>query len=197
MTQFRPALATLLHHFANSERAVAAVEFAMILPVMLVLYLGSIEASSLYTVDRRVTTISSTMGDLVSQADDVIAPDDIDDYFEAAEGILIPYSQANLQQVVSLIEIRNNGATKIVWSCASGGSAHSPGDSYPALAANSQMNQIARGTGSNKGYLVASETSYAYTPVFGAVIPGPINLYRESFYLPRFGARIDLDGSCP
>lgn len=182
----------LLRRFANTERAVAVVEFAMIVPVMLVLYLGSIEASSLYTVDRRVTTISSTIGDLVSQADDVISQGDIDDFFEAAEGILIPYSRANLQQVVSMIEVKKNGETRVIWSRTSGGTRRTQGDSYP-LPADAQMNIIARDT----GYLVASETSYAYTPVLGTVIPGPVNLYRESFYLPRFGACIDLGGTCP
>ena len=75
----------------------------------------------------------------------------------------------------------------------SGGTRRTPETSYQSLPASSQMNQIARDT----GYLVASETWYAYTPVFDSVIPGPINLYRESFYLPRFGACIDLGNTCP
>lgn len=190
-----PAL-SLLRRFASTEQAVAVVEFAMIVPVMLILYLGSIEAGSLYTVDRKVTTISSTIGDLVSQADEAISQAELDDYFEAAGGILIPYPRTDLQQVVSLIEVKSNGDTEIVWSSTSGGTRRTPGDSYP-LPADAQMNIIARDT----GYLVASETSYPYTPVFGVVIPGPINLYRESFYLPRFGGCIDLQGdpqsTCP
>lgn len=193
MSWSRVPAVSLLRRFATTQRAVAAVEFAMIVPVMLILYLGSIEASSLYTVDRRITTISSTIGDLVSQADDVITQAELDDYFEAAEGILIPYPRTDLDQVVSLVEVKSNGTTEVIWSRTSGGTARTPGDSYPSLAAGTQMNQIARET----GYLVASETSYAYTPVLGAVIPGPINLYRESFYLPRFGACIDLNDTCP
>lgn len=174
-----------VRQFARAERAAAAVEFALVVPVMLTLYLGSIEASSLYTVDRRVTTISSTIGDLVARADGVISEEEIDDYFEAAQGIMVPYPQGGLAQVVSLIEVKGNGKTSVVWSRTSGGTAREKGKSYP-LPATSQMNQIARDT----GYLVVSETSYAYTPVFGAVIQGPINLYRESFYLPRFGEMI-------
>lgn len=180
----------LARRFVQAQHAVAAVEFALILPVMLTLYLGSIEGSSLYTVDRRITTISSTIGDLVAQADGVISQDDIDDYFEAAEGILTPYSRETLGQVVSLIRVETSGATRVVWSRTSGGTVRATGTSYP-LPRTSQMNQIARG-----GHLVVSETSYAYTPVFGMVIRGPVNLYRESFYLPRFGECIDLGGAC-
>ncbi|HEV7277228.1 MAG TPA: TadE/TadG family type IV pilus assembly protein [Devosiaceae bacterium] len=192
MTRGWSIAAASLSRFVDTERAAAAVEFALILPVMLILYLGSIEATSLYTIDRRVTTISSTMGDLVSQADDVITQAKINDYFEAAEGILIPYPTANLRQVVSLIRVRNNGSTQVIWSRTAGGTARTAGASYP-LPADSQMNRIARDT----GYLVAAEAYYTYTPVFESVIPGPVNLYRESFYLPRFGACIELQNTCP
>lgn len=191
MKRMQRAWSLLLCRFMRAEQAAAAVEFALILPVMLTLYLGSIEASSLYTVDRRVTTISSTIGDLVSQSEDAISQSDLDDYFKAAEGILIPHSLNNLVQVVSLVEVKNNGSTEVVWSRNSGGSARAARSSYP-LPSTAQMNKIARG-----GYIVVSETSYAYTPVFGAVIQGPINLYRESFYLPRFGECIDVGDACP
>lgn len=184
MTRVMKAWKLLGRRFLRAQHAAAAVEFALILPVMLTLYLGSIEASSLYTVDRRITTLSSTIGDLVSQADGVVTEDDIEDFFEAAEGILVPYPLDSLVQTISLIEVRNNGSTEVLWSRASGGTARAEGSAYP-LPRTSPMNQMARG-----GYLVASETSYAYTPVFGIVIQGPLNLYRESFYLPRFGEAI-------
>jgi Flp pilus assembly protein TadG len=183
-----------LRRFAAAQRGVAVVEFALVVPVLLVLYLGSIEASSLYTVDRRITTISSTLGDLVSRADGELEQSDLDDYFDAAAGILIPYSTTGLQQVVSLISVAADGRTSVKWSrTPAGGTARTIGSTYP-LAATAQMNQIAR----DVGYLVVSETSYAYTPVLGVVIKGPINLYRESFYMPRFAECIKVTGStCP
>ena len=42
------------------------------MPVLITLYFGSLEASALLTADKRVNTISSTVGDLVGQWD----PDD-------------------------------------------------------------------------------------------------------------------------
>lgn len=189
MKRFGTAAMAAARQFLAASGGAAAVEFALIVPAMLVLYLGSIEASSLYTVDRRITTISSTMGDLVARADGTISQAELDDYFEAAAGILIPYSTTGLQQVVSLISVSPAGVTKVEWSKTSGGTARTEGSAYP-LAASAEMNKIARKK-SGSGYLVVSETSYAYTPVLGVVIKGPINLYGESFYLPRFGEEID------
>ena len=57
---------------ASDERGVAAVEFALILPFLLLLFLGTIEASSLITVDRRVNVISGTVGDLVARTDPTV-----------------------------------------------------------------------------------------------------------------------------
>jgi Flp pilus assembly protein TadG len=56
-------LHVLLSRFSHSERAAAAVEFALIVPFLITLYMGSIEASSLFTVDRRIEVISSTVAD--------------------------------------------------------------------------------------------------------------------------------------
>jgi Flp pilus assembly protein TadG len=178
-----------MRKFATASGGAAAVEFALILPAMLVLYLGSIEASSLYTVDRRITTISSTIGDLVAQTDGTLSQAKLTDYFEAAAGILTPYSTTDLQQVVSLISVSPAGVATVSWSKTSGGTARAKNSVYP-LAASAEMNKIARANGVTGSFLVVSETSYAYTPVLGVVIKGPINLYGESFYVPRFGEAI-------
>ena len=55
----------LIRRFASDEQGVAAVEFALIMPFLLTLYLGSIEAAALFTADKRVNSISATVGDLV------------------------------------------------------------------------------------------------------------------------------------
>ena len=56
-----------LRQFRADVRAVAAVEFALVLPLLIGLYLGSIEAASLYSTDHKVATVASTMADLVSR----------------------------------------------------------------------------------------------------------------------------------
>lgn len=172
--------------FRRNSRAVAVVEFALILPFLITLYLGSIEASSLFAVDRRVTTISGTVGDLVSrwnQSDGTMPGSTMTDYFQAAQGIITPYSTTGLKQVVTCIQVLSDGTTKVMWSRAyNGGVARTVNATYP-LSATAQMNQIGRG-----GYLIVSETSYSYRPLLGYVFKTNINLYRETFYVPRFGA---------
>lgn len=172
--------------FGRATDGVAVVEFALVVPLLLLLYLGSIEASSLYTVDRRVTIIAGTVGDLVARWDpDLgnIPQGTIDDYFTASEIIMTPYDPVGLGQVLTLVSVDAMGNTAVVWSEATGGAtARTTGASYP-LAASTQMNQLAR----DEGCFVASETSYSYTPVLGVVFQDAVALEHTSYFLPRFG----------
>jgi Flp pilus assembly protein TadG len=174
---------TLASRFCRDGAGVAAVEFALILPVLLLLYIGSIEASSLITVDRRVNIISGTVGDLVARWNPdlgAIPSSALEDYFEASEGILYPYANTGLKQVVSLVAVDDDGTTKVLWSCGYNGGTKRVADSeYTSLPAN--MNLIARG-----GRVVASETWYPYKPVLGLVFTEPLNLYQQGFYIPRY-----------
>lgn len=187
MARAASSISALMRRFARAAEGVAAVEFALVVPLLLMLYLGSIEASSLYTVDRRVTVISGAVGDLIARWDPdtgSIPQATIDDYFTAAEVIMTPYDAAGLQQVVSLLWINSTGTTKVLWSKATGGAtARAVNSTYP-LAATTQMNIVARGT--SGGWLVVSEALYPYKPVMGIVFQSELNLDHTSFFLPRF-----------
>ena len=50
------------------RRGIAATEFAIIAPMMLIMFFGVIEFSSGIAVDRKVTFVARTETDLVSQA---------------------------------------------------------------------------------------------------------------------------------
>ena len=60
---FLTVLGQRLRRFGAAREAVAAVEFALILPVMLTMYVGSIELSQAFSMDQRVITIAGTTGD--------------------------------------------------------------------------------------------------------------------------------------
>jgi Flp pilus assembly protein TadG len=180
-------LRSLVGRFEREERGVAAVEFALIMPFLLALYFGSMEAAALFTADKRVNSISATIGDLVSQWD----PDDgnlpastMTDYLSASTGIMTPYATTGLKIVVSLIEVKSDGTTKVLWSKANAaGTARTVNTAYTPLITTSQMNQVSRG-----GCVVAAETTYSYKPLLGAVFTNALNLSHTNYFLPRFGA---------
>lgn len=173
-----------LTRFARAREGVAAVEFALVLPVMMLLYVGSIELSDLISVDRRITVMAGTVGDLVAREDGFIYDDDLTDYFNAAQQIMTPYTTSGLKQLITSVYVNAAGTTATVrWSKQSGGATVKGTGSTITL-----PNEI-RSISKNK-YVIVSETSYAYKPMLGIVFANAINLYRQNFHLPRYGAEI-------
>jgi Flp pilus assembly protein TadG len=186
------ALLARLRRLALVEDGVAAVEFALILPIMLLVYIGSVEASLAITMDRKVQLVAGALGDLVARSDTTIPAGTLEDFFQAAGGIMTPYPADELKQVVTQVLVSADGATaSVVWSrqyvegVMSVGTDHAQGASFTLPAA---MRAIAQGS-----YVIVAESSYAHTPLSGFVFNQPINLYRENFLLPRFGGSITVN----
>ena len=66
LTKRRARLRAKLCEFALLASATAAVEFAMVLPVMLVAYIGSIEIGSGVTADHKLANLSLTLANLTA-----------------------------------------------------------------------------------------------------------------------------------
>jgi Flp pilus assembly protein TadG len=60
-----------MRRLLRDKRGISAVEFAMLLPLMVTLYLGGVEVSQAVAVDRKVTLVARSLGDLVAQATNV------------------------------------------------------------------------------------------------------------------------------
>ncbi len=171
--------------FRTAREAVAAVEFALILPVLLILYMGSIEVSQVITVDRKMGAVTGALGDLVAQSDEELDEDVLDDYFEAVGLIMTPYPADNLRQLVTLVFVDADGDANVVWSVGYNGATAKVEDDPYTLPA--EIIAIASET-----YVIVAESQLQYQPWGGYVLPGSFNLYKQFFHLPRFGVEIDL-----
>ncbi len=178
----------LLRRFGLAREAVAAVEFALVMPFMLTLYLGSMELSQLISVDQRVTNIAGTIGDLAARADGTLADTDMQNYFAAASTVIAPFTTDGLAQVVTEVQVDKDGKTTVIWSVGyNGGSPRSCKEPFPGPhAIPPSMIAI-----SKNNYVIVSEASYSYQPLLGLFFKHPFSLYHENFYLPRFAAAIN------
>ena len=77
---------------SREERGIAAVEFSLILPIMIVLWIGGVEVTSALSVDRRLNNLASSIGDLVARSK-TITYAQITDIFELSEAAMFPYSR--------------------------------------------------------------------------------------------------------
>jgi Flp pilus assembly protein TadG len=136
----------------GNNSGVAAVEFAMIIPVMAVLFIGTNEFSATVAVDRKVTLMARTLSDLTSQNTSV-TDTQFTNFFNASKAIMTPYASTPVEGTIT--ELYVNPTTmkaQVQWS--TGAHAHSPGDIVDIPDAL----KIA-GT-----YLILSEVKYKYVP---------------------------------
>jgi Flp pilus assembly protein TadG len=166
-----------LSDFANDRRGVSAVEFALLLPLMLTLYLGGVELSQGISIDRKVTLTARTVADLVAQAQSVSTATtaDANAALGASAAILAPYPIDSAKIVVSVIDIDKNGNAKVRWSSAKNTSARAAGSSVTLPTALNVPETS----------LVWGEASYNYQPSIGYVVTGAMNLNEQIFMRPR------------
>jgi Flp pilus assembly protein TadG len=181
-----------LRAFRLVEDGVAAVEFALILPMLFILYIGSVEASALISMDRRVQSVAGSLGDLVARSNKTLTSTTMTDYFRAARGMMTPYPAEGLRQVVTQVQVAADGSgAVVVWSKQYVDGVYSNGVTHTVNSAfdlDEKMREIAKGN-----YVIVSEVSLSYLPLYGLVIKQPISLYRENYFMPRFGGTITVN----
>ena len=170
---------------ARDRSAIAATEFAVIVPIMLVMFFGTVEMSSGVAVDRKVTLVARTLSDLTSQSTSV-ADADATNFFTASGKILTPYAPTPTHAKISELYVDPSTLqARVQWSK----SATLDSSGNVTLAAGRAVSSIVAipsqlavgGT-----YLIFSEVSYLYTPTVGYVMGhAGVNLSDVAYTRPR------------
>lgn len=171
---------SLLH----DPSGLAAVEFAMVFPIMVMLYFGVVEFSSAIAVDRKATQVARTLSDLTSQSASV-ADADLLSFGQAAKAIMTPYPASPLVSAITEVYVdASTGVARVQWS--KGLTISTTGD--VAIAATAPHNPgdvvvlptslvVAKGT-----YVIWSEVTYTYTPAVGYMLAKTGKVFNDVAY---------------
>jgi Flp pilus assembly protein TadG len=96
-------------NFLRETNGIAAIEVALVLPVMLVLYFGLFDLTSLISVNRKVTYSASVVADLVAQNKTSVLKSDIQNYYNAASMVMAPTPAATVR--IEVFGYRISGST--------------------------------------------------------------------------------------
>jgi len=157
-----------------SERGVTLIEFALVFPIMLVLFIGMVEFGEAFSVSRKINNAASTVADLVSQENSVTNAR-LADIATVANEIIKPYRAAPFSlRIISVVADENNARVNVAWTYPENAAA--VGQEYTALPSTAM-------TEANSS-LIVTETSYAFTPSVGYFI-GSITLNGIAYFRPR------------
>lgn len=165
-----------LARFARDRRGVSAVEFAIVMPFMAILYLGGTAVTQGIVIKRKVVLVSHTVGDLVAR-DNNITNAEVTAIFDAAKAVFAPYGWNPLLKIkVTSVNINAAGTATVGWSEALQDTARTVGSSVT----------LPTGLNAASTSIIWAEVSYNYTPTIGGSFTGgSIPMFDQLYIRPR------------
>ena len=169
-----------------NDAGTAVIEFALILPMLFILYIGGFEASQSISVYRKISDLTTSLAIIVSQ-DAWENKGGLDGEIAASAQIMTPYPTADL--TVSMTQITTDSAVVgkgvVGWSRAS-----TKGVKSTPYVAGTVLTTLPSSLALNTTYILV-KTSYDYTVVVGVNEINPIPTLNDQLYiLPRIGTPI-------
>lgn len=188
----RAALRRLRCHLQRDANGVAAVEFALILPVMLLLYYGIAEIGQAAMADRRVTQLNRALVDLAAQGNlplesaasgsaargTALYDTDVDTIFLVGQMIMAPFTTTPKMMIAS-VTVDDKGVAKVCWS------------EQKNTTATPTNIKLQDGLLLPKTSVIMAEASFVYEPFLGQLVfKDALTLGGDRIYMrPRMAAK--------
>lgn len=167
----------------RDRRGVAAVEFAIVFPVLLILCFGAFQLTMALTLFGKLNSVAGAVADIASRELHTSARE-LTGLENVARQFIEPYDVEQLRIVVSGAELDPNGDWIVKWSRALGGNARAKASPIPL--------SVSTDPASPK-FVVVSELSYLYRPISNLVLSEPFAMEALTYRYPRVGGRVE----CP
>ena len=162
----------MLRAFKTSEEGIAAVEFALVVPIMIALFFASVEVSNILIVDRKVTTATAAIADLIAQ-DVEITDAEMADIFAVGAALLAPFDSTEFSVTVSSV-VDDGGDTRIDWA-----------EDFQGGAATGTAVDLPSGTLTDGASVVVVEVEYIHNTVVGYFLADSVTLTDRFYARPR------------
>ena len=208
LNRFINRQAALLKSAAEDTRGLAAIEFAMIAPVMLMTTMGVVELAAAMTIDRRVQQVAESVADLTARDENQLSMTTMPDIMTSSQYILSPYATApaviTVRQILSSPTNANN--QKQAWSCT-----YVAGSSALTCACSNTAYSLPANIMKANDNVIVGQVTYDYKPVGFSYFmkagwsslsdgAGGFNLTETAYMKPRGNANMFVQANgvaCP
>jgi Flp pilus assembly protein TadG len=170
----------------HDQCGVAAVEFALILPIMLLLFLGSFETTNLVLAYMKLEASAETVADLVAQTrvNTVLQSTDFTNITNAAKQILTPLPTSGSVLKIAYASVTyNTGSAVIDWHTEVNSATPITTANIPNNASLANLGNQA--SGSTDSVIIVTLT-YSYSSPFTYVLSSSYTLTESAFNRPRY-----------
>ena len=147
--------------FARDRRGVAALEFALIVPLLLCLYFVTMEVAQAIETNKKVGRVGSMVADLVAQMQE-IPVSELEGIMRIGEATMQPYNRSKVDITVTAIEVTDEASPKVqvVWS-----RKLVNGEPVAGAAKGSPVTGLPPALQIKGSFLIRAESSLSYQPV--------------------------------
>jgi Flp pilus assembly protein TadG len=163
----------IINRFAASTRGVAAIEFAAVLPVLVVIFLATFDGGRAIGTYLKVRAATYALAEMTNQYA-TIQSTDMSGILCATSTVMAPYT-ASPSVTISQVQINSSGVSKIEWSANQGGTARTVGSSISPPSA-----MVVKSS-----YLILAEVTNTFTPMFGFFGKNGITFSDNLYVTPR------------
>jgi Flp pilus assembly protein TadG len=191
----------------KDKRGVVVIEFAFILPLMLTMWLGSIELSQIFTANRKAELTARTLADLIARfpGDEPMETKDFQPIWSSILATMAPLDNKIVSYGythVAFSNVESGGKTPkatVCWSqfwkvAPNGGKMNSPRRLRGSVV---DVNAIPAHFRTKNTTLIWTEVEFNYTPFSSWLLKDDFVIKSQSFMWPRSGKPIaySVDGA--
>jgi Flp pilus assembly protein TadG len=175
-----------LNRLRRDRRGAAAVEFALIAPILVLIYMALVELCEAMLAERKVEHAASAVGDLVAQGT-ATSQAAIGQYYDAAGLIVGPFSTNPLQMRVSSVKTDASGNATVDWGNATSNST--------ALCKGTSVTLPKNLIGPNQS-VIMSEAIYTYSSPLNYFIKNALTFDQVFYLAPRQSTSVTCPDCC-
>lgn len=164
-----------LSRFVRDARAIAAVEFALVMPFAVLLLGGEYTLCEAISLSRKVAITGHSVADLVAKQPSVVASE-VQTILNASTQIMSPFSNTNLVIVVAELTTDSSNKTTVTWSQATSNGIKLTAGTTFTMPAN---------IGQASSSIIYASATYTYSPIIGKNIFGTIPISYVFYENPR------------
>lgn len=188
----------------KAEQGIAAIEFALCLTTLMILFLGSIEISRCFLIIQKLEKTVNTLADVTAQTDpntSQVTTSQMSQLMSAVYDMMAPYttgsSDPNILAIVTSVTKNGTNNPVINWQYCGGGGLSVTSKLGKVIGAS--VTNMPNGFSMNSGEeVIIGEVFYNFSPIIGRnPFLGSFQIYRTAIFMPRLGALTGFSSSCP
>lgn len=171
----------------SDDKGAVLIEAAIVLPVLLMIFLGMVEFSNAFTAKRRVQAVASTTADLVAQAQSVTIAN-LSDIASIGVQLMQPFSSSGLTLKISSVSEDSQSNITEQWNCFWSGISGTPTCAETGAPYTGAPAGVLRAGES----IIISKATYAFTPTVGEFLLSGVTFTGASYFRPRLVVSVPL-----